>query len=69
MTFKSYPSYPRRYIEVLAPQPDAPSHDCPVESLDLPRVATHFTEDDLVTRRFWADTARTLARKGKFRAA
>lgn len=68
-TFKSYPSYPRRYIEVLAPQPDVPSHDCPVESLDLPRVLTHFTEADLVTRRFWADTRRTLARKGKVRAA
>ena len=24
------------------PQPDAPSYDCPVEPLELPRVATHF---------------------------
>jgi hypothetical protein len=68
-TFKRYPSYPRRYLEVVTPQPDAPSHDCPVEPLDLPRVVKSFTEADLVTRRFWADTTRALARKGKIRAA
>jgi hypothetical protein len=67
-TFKAS-SYPRRYIEVLSPQPDGPSHNCPVEPLELPRAMTHFTEDDLITRRFWADTARALSRKGKVRAA
>jgi hypothetical protein len=67
--FRTYPSYPQRYIEVLAPQPAAPSHDCPVESLKLPRVVTHFTEDDLVTREFLTDTSRSLERRSKFRAA
>lgn len=62
-------SYPRRYIEVLSPQPAAPIHDCPVEALELPRMTTTFTENDLVTRRFWADTGRSLVRKGKVRAA
>lgn len=62
-------SYPRRYMEVVAPPTDSPIHDCPVESLELPRVVTHFTEADLVTRRFWPDTVRTIARKGKVRAA
>jgi hypothetical protein len=60
-------SYPRRYIEVVRPQPEAQSHDCPVEPLELPRVTTYFSEKDLVTRRFWADGA--VARKGKVRAA
>jgi hypothetical protein len=46
-----------------------PAHDCPVEALKLPRIATHFTEDDLVVREFLPDTSRLLVRKGKFRAA
>src|SRR6187549_71233 len=65
-TFKAS-SYPRRYIEVVKPQPESQSHDCPVEPLELPRVPTHFSEKDLLTRRFWADGA--VARKGKVRAA
>ena len=64
-TFKAS-SYPRRYIEVLKPQPDSQLNDCPVEPLELPRVTTNFTEKDLVTRRFWAESD---ARKGKVRAA
>ena len=67
--FRTFPSYPQRYIEVITPQPDAPSHDCPVKSLKLPRLVTEFSEDDLVTREFLAETSRLLVRKGKFRAA
>jgi hypothetical protein len=67
-TFKAA-SYPRRYLEAVAPPPDAISPDCPVEALELPRVLTHFTEEDLVTRTFWADTESALVRKGKVRAA
>jgi hypothetical protein len=67
-TFRSS-SYPRRYVEVVAPPPGALSPDCPVEALELPRVLTHFTEKDLVTRTFLSDTVRDLARKGKVRAA
>jgi hypothetical protein len=62
-------SYPRRYVEVVMPPPGALSPDCPVEALELPRVLTHFTEKDLVTRTFLSDTMRDLARKGKVRAA
>jgi hypothetical protein len=54
---------------VLRPQPDSQNHDCPVEPLELPRVTTHFTEKDLVTRRFWAESSGAAARKGKVRAA
>jgi hypothetical protein len=67
-TFKGS-SYPRRYVEVLNPQPDTADQQCPVEALDVPRAATHFTEEDLVTRRFWSGTPDTMARKGKVRAA
>jgi len=67
--FRTFPSYPQRYIEVLTPQPEAPSHDCPVEALKLPRVVTHFTDDDLVTREFFAETSRSQVRKGRSRAA
>jgi hypothetical protein len=62
-------SYPRRYMEVLRPQPaDAPDLDCPVEPLDLPRAVTHFTEADLVVRRFRAESP-AVVRKTKVRAA
>jgi len=61
--FRSFPSYPRRYIEVLAPQPDVPAGDCRVESLKLGRIVTHFTGDDLVTREFLSETSRVSARK------
>ena len=40
-----------------------------MEPLDLPRVLTHFTEEDLVIRRFRDETASSLGRKGKVRAA
>jgi hypothetical protein len=58
-----------RYIEVLPTQTDVPFHDCRVEALKLPRVMTHFTEDDLAVREFLANTSRAVVRKGKFRAA
>ena len=52
-----------------APATGGAGHDCPVEPLDLPRAMTHFTENDLVVRRFRADAAPSLARKSKVRAA
>jgi len=67
--FRTFPSYPQRYIEVLTPQPDAPTHECRVDSLKLPRTVMRFTEDDLMTREFLAESSRPLVRKGKFRAA
>ena len=67
--FRTFPSYPQRYIEILDPQPDETWHDCRVDSLTFPRPVTHFTEDDLVTREFLPGASRALVRKGKFRAA
>ena len=70
-TFRSFPSYPQRYTEVLNPQPVPPTEmgDCRVDPLKAPRVVTRFSEDDLVMREFLPQTSRALIRKGKFCAA
>jgi hypothetical protein len=69
-TFRGFPSYPQRYTDVLNPQPEAPAEvTCRVEPLKTPRVATHFSEDDLVMREFLPHTSRQVIRKGKFCAA
>jgi hypothetical protein len=68
-TFRSFPSYPQRYTEVLDPQPVDTEMNCRVDPLKLPRVRTQFTEDDLVVREFLPHTSRQLIRKGKFAAA
>lgn len=69
-TFRSFPSYPQRYTEVLEPQPAAPDGvTCRVDPLKVQRVKTHFTEDDLVMREFLPQTSRQLIRKGRFCAA
>ena len=69
-TFRAFPSYPQRYIEVLDPQPPSPADvSCRVEPLKVPRGTTRFTEDDLVMREFHANGSRQLVRTGKFRAA
>jgi hypothetical protein len=69
-TFRGFPSYPQRYVEVLDPQPASPPDvDCRVEPLKAPRVQTSFSEDDLVIREFLPTSSRQLVRKGKFCAA
>jgi hypothetical protein len=69
--FRAFPSYPQRYTEVLAQQPDSPPDmvSCPVEPLKVARVTTRFTEGDLVMREFLPTTSRQLVRKGQFCAA
>ena len=70
-TFRAFPSYPQRYTEVLNPQPAPPAElvSCRVDPMRPPRVATRFTEDDIVVREFLPATSRALVRKGKFCAA
>jgi len=70
-TFRSFPSYPQRYTEAVRPQPPAPLElaGCRVEPVKSPRVATRFTEDDIVVREFLSNNSRALVRKGKFVAA
>lgn len=51
--FRTFPSYPRRYIEALTPQPATPDGvDCPIEPLPPSRIVTRFTERDLTLRQF-----------------
>ena len=69
-TFKSFPSYPQRYMEVLKPQPEAtPEMNCRVEPVKVSQVQTHFTEDDLMMREFRVGASRRVVRTGKYRAA
>ncbi len=70
-TFRSFPSYPQRYVEILSPQPPAPAEDTAVrvDPLKLPSPVRQFTEFDLQVRQFLPQTSRALFRKGQFRAA
>jgi len=70
-SFRSFPSFPQRYIERVADQPpcDADAAGVAVEPLRAPSQSPRFTEDDLHVREFNADSSRRLIRKGKFRAA
>lgn len=69
--FRTFPSFPQRYIERLAEQPpcqdDTPGVD--IEPLRVPQQPTRYTQDDLHIREFMKDTSRRLVRKGAFRAA
>ncbi len=70
-SFRTFPSYPQRFIERLASQPacEADAEGVQVEPLRVPQTPTHYTEDDLHTRQFLSETSRRLVRKGAFRAA
>jgi hypothetical protein len=68
--FRTFPSYPQRYTEVLSPQPRVPGHDdCRIEPLKVTRPVTMFTERDLTVREFLPHTSRLLIREHAFRAA
>ena len=70
-SFRTFPSFPQRFIERLADQPACESdvEGVKVEPLRIPHQPTRYTEDDLHVREFMKDTSRRLIRKGKFRAA
>jgi hypothetical protein len=69
--FRTFPSYPQRYVERLAEQPpcDADTSDVDVQPLRAPRPIVTYTHDDLHVRQFLHETSRRLVRKGAFRAA
>ena len=69
-TFRSFPSYPQRYTEVMQPQPaNVGDIGCRIEPLKVPKVCTRFTEDDLAIREFLPQSSRQLVRKGRYCAA
>jgi hypothetical protein len=70
-SFRTFPSFPQRYIERLAEQPpcESDADDVKVELLRVANQPKRYTEDDLHVRQFTKDTSRRLIRKGQFRAA
>jgi hypothetical protein len=70
-TFRTFPSFPQRYIERLAEQMpcEADGEGVRVEPLRIPSQPTRYTQDDLHIRQFTKDTSRRLMRKGQYRAA
>jgi hypothetical protein len=70
-SFRTFPSFPQRYIERIAQQLPSES-DAPhvrIEPLRQVRQPTHYTENDLHMRQFSEGVSRRLVRKGQFRAA
>ncbi len=70
-SFRTFPSFPQRYIERLARQLPSES-DAPhvrIEPLPASQHPTHYTENDLHMRQFSHTVSRRLVRKGEFRAA
>ncbi len=63
-TFRAFPSFPQRYIDVLpvSAQPDTPS-SARIQALKTPAGPVHFTDHDLVTRQFLERATRRLARR------
>src|SRR5262249_23834037 len=70
-SFRTFPSFPQRYIERLADQPPCETdvEGVKIEKLRAAHHPTRYTQDDLHVREFMKDTSRRLIRKGKFRAA
>ena len=70
-SFRTFPSFPQRYIERLATQcpSESDAAGVKVEPLPEPQQPTRYTEDDLHIRQFAKDASRRLVRKGRFRAA
>jgi hypothetical protein len=62
-TFRPYPSYPQRFIEPLAVQPvEAALAGVKVESSQVRRQPTRFTECDLEIRRFFQNASHPVKR-------
>ena len=70
-SFRTFPSFPQRFVERLAEQRpcDADSEDVRVEPLRAPPQPTLYTEDDLHIRQFKKDLSKRVMRRGEFRAA
>ncbi len=70
-SFRTFPSFPQRYVERAVDQPpcESDAEGVKVEALRVAHQPTRYTEDDLHVREFAKDTSRRLIRKGKFRAA
>jgi hypothetical protein len=65
-SFRTFPSFPQRYIERLTEQlpSEVDREDVTVEPLRVPQTPIRYTEDDLHVRHFKKGTSRRLIRKG-----
>jgi hypothetical protein len=63
-TFRNFPSYPQRYIELLpaSSQPDTPAA-VRIQPLEVPVAPGRYTEHDLVVRQFLERATRRVARR------
>jgi hypothetical protein len=70
-SFKSFPSFPQRYIERVTVQLpcEADNEGVAIEPLRAPQHPTRYNDEHLHIRQFTKDTSRRLIRKGEFRAA
>ena len=68
-TFRGFPSFPQRYIEVAEEQPETPEPNVRIEPLKAHAGPVRYTSDDLHVRQFRAHTSCRLVRTGEHRAA
>jgi len=70
-SFRTFPSYPHRFLEALPVQPpcEADTPGVEVQAIRKGQQPMNYTEEDLHIRQFMKDTSRRLVRKGQFRAA
>jgi hypothetical protein len=63
-TFRTFPSFPQRYIDVLpaSMQPETPS-TVRIQTLKTPAAPSRYTDHDLVTRQFLDRATRRIARR------
>ncbi len=63
-TFRTFPSFPQRYIDVLpaSMQPDTPNA-VRIQALKTPLTPTRYTDHDLVARQFLERATRRIARR------
>ena len=67
-SFRTYPSFPQRYIGRLGNVPcEADTEGVNIEPLRPPQTPTKYTQDDLHIRQFTKDASKRLIRKGAFR--
>jgi hypothetical protein len=70
-SFRTFPSFPQRYIERLTPQlpSEADGAGVRIEPLRVSQQPTHYSENDLHMRQFSPKVSKRIVRKGQFRAA
>jgi hypothetical protein len=70
-SFRTFPSYPQRFIERLGHQPacELDMAGVEVEPLRMGQPQRVFTEDDLHVRHFMRAQSRRMIRKGQYQAA